>query len=103
MSKVKLSNFKETAVKKIGASAYAEIAKEAQLITDNVLNMQGQLSGELKTYMDITGKGFNQVQNDLGVSSNKLNSILKGRGNFTLKTISEIGAMFGKKTKIVFE
>ena len=103
MRKVTLTDFRESALKKLGEDSYNSIEEEAELIANNVINMQGNLSSTLKTYIEKTGKGFNEIQNDLGISSNKLNSIIKGQGNFTLKTISEVGAMLGKKTKIIFE
>ena len=100
---MKLSSFRDIALKKLGSEVYHEIEAEANLIAKNVLHMQTDMSKSLRGYMEKTGEGFNDIQSKLGVFSNKLNSVLKGQGNFTLKTIGEVGALLGKKTTIIFE
>ncbi|WP_119343526.1 hypothetical protein [Facilibium subflavum] len=97
MNKQKLNNFRNLAIRKLGQETFDRIDRESQLIADNILNLQQQFSLAMKAYMDQTGKGFNEVQEELHISSNKLNSILKGTGNFTIRSISEILGMIGKK------
>lgn len=103
MSNQNLSSFRETAIKKLGSEVFNDIDHESNLIAENIMTLQDQLSSAIKKYMVDTGKGFNEVQNDLNISSNKLNSILKGTGNFTIKSISEIFGLLGKKISITVQ
>ena len=103
MNNQNLSSFRETAIKKLGNDIFTEIDNESNLIAENIMTLQDQLSSAIKKYMIETGKGFNEVQSDLHISSNKLNSILKGTGNFTIKSISEIFGLLGKKISITVQ
>lgn len=103
MNSQTLSSFRETARKKLGESIFNQLDYESELIAENIITLQTQLSDAVKRYMNETGKGFNEIQNDLEISSNKLNSILKGTGNFTIKSISEIFGLLGKKVTLNFQ
>ena len=103
MNSQTLSSFRETAQKKLGESIFNQLDYESALIAENIRTLQTQLSDAVKRYMNETGKGFNEIQNDLEISSNKLNSILKGTGNFTIKSISEIFGLLGKKVTLNFQ
>lgn len=103
MKKQTLSSFRETAQRKLGSDVFNQLDHEAELIAENITTLQTQLADAVKKYMNDTGKGFNEVQTDLEISSNKLNSILKGTGNFTIKSISEIFGLIGKKVTLNFQ
>ena len=82
------------------SDVFGKAEQESSLIAQNIIMLQSQLSDAIKTYMSESGKGFNEIQEDLNISSNKLNSILKGTGNFTIKSISEIFGLIGKKVTL---
>ncbi|WP_192485407.1 MULTISPECIES: hypothetical protein [Cysteiniphilum] len=103
MNSQTLSSFRETARNKLGNDVFNQLDHEAELIAENIITLQTQLADAVKKYMNDTGKGFNEIQNDLEISSNKLNSILKGTGNFTIKSISEIFGLLGKKVTLNFQ
>ena len=65
--------------------------------------MQHDISDTLKKYMNDNNIGFNEIQKGFSDQPAKTNSLIKGSGNFTIKTISELGAVIGKKARIVFE
>jgi DNA-binding Xre family transcriptional regulator len=61
------------------------------------------VSKEIAAYMSREGIGYNELTRRLSVSPATTSKLLKGSGNITLETISQIAELLGKTPRISFQ
>lgn len=86
--------FSDDEVKKIHAQAEARSIRRRALAED--------VSKEIAAYMAREGIGYNELTRRLNVSPATTSKLLKGSGNITLETISQIAELLGKTPHILF-
>jgi transcriptional regulator with XRE-family HTH domain len=82
-------------IKKISAQAEARSLRRRALAED--------VSKEIAAYMAREGIGYNELTRRLNVSPATTSKLLKGSGNITLETISQIAELLGKTPRISFQ
>ena len=87
--------FTEEEIEKIHAQADARSVLRRTLAED--------VSKEIVAYMAREGIGYNELTRRLNVSPATTSKLLKGSGNITLETISQIAELLGKTPHISFK
>jgi hypothetical protein len=86
--------FSEEEIQKIHAQADARSMRRRSLAED--------VSKEIAAYMAREGIGYNELTRRLSVSPATTSKLLKGSGNLTLETITQVGELIGKTPHISF-
>jgi transcriptional regulator with XRE-family HTH domain len=81
-------------INKIHAQAEARSMRRRALAED--------VSKEIAAYMAREGIGYNELTRRLNVSPATTSKLLKGSGNITLETITQIAELMGKTPHILF-
>lgn len=81
-------------INKIHAQAEARSMRRRALAED--------VSKEIAAYMAREGIGYNELTRRLNVSPATTSKLLKGSGNITLETITQIAELVGKTPHILF-
>ena len=87
--------FTEEEIEKIHSQAAARSQLRRALAED--------VSKEIVAYMAREGIGYNELTRRLNVSPATTSKLLKGSGNITLETISQIAELLGKTPHISFQ
>ena len=86
--------FTDEEIKKIQNQAESRSLRRRALAED--------VSKEIAAYMAREGIGYNELTRRLNVSPATTSKLLKGSGNITLETISQIAELLGKTPRISF-
>ena len=87
-------SFTDDEIKKIHAQAETRSDRRRALAED--------VSKEIAAYMAREGIGYNELTRRLNVSPATTSKLLKGSGNITLETISQIAELLGKTPHLSF-
>jgi transcriptional regulator with XRE-family HTH domain len=88
--------------KKIKTNEFGSEGHAGQ-INEYVKSMQNRIACHLQKHMEMNKLGFNETCREMGISPNKLSSILNGSANLTLNSIAEISLFLGLEPNVIFK
>lgn len=88
---------------KIARSEIEEIDAKIAIQHRIFKNLMSSVQAHVSLHKTEQGLSVRQLAENFGMASRHMQNLLKGEGNPTLHTISEIAAQSGKKVRLVFE